>query len=191
MAEYAKMTYGSLAYDPFGTAAPQIEIPEEPREARPEPEAKERPAERVRIVDEEAVRIETKNRRSMTVYLLLTIPAMLVCTALLLLLLRSYSRLTALSAESAAMESRITELKAEQKRLEVLSESAYNMEEVEQKARSVYGMIKADGEQFVYLHDTAEDVAVILDRDAVSSDFAGRFLTALEKVKAYFTRFGS
>ena len=43
MAEFADMTLGSLAYDPFGTAAPQIDFPPETEDIPPQPPVETQP----------------------------------------------------------------------------------------------------------------------------------------------------
>lgn len=167
MADYAELTFGSLAYDPFGTAAPQIDFPPEPEEPRPaavpRPEARPTPRQRVRVRTEEEARAEAQARVRGRILAAFAVPAAAVCVVLLVLLLQSYSRLTALSDESARLESRISALKEERSRLEIACESAFNMEEVEQTAHTVIGMVKADTDQVIYLRSTAEDVAVILE----------------------------
>lgn len=189
MADYADLTFGSLAYDPFGTAAPQIEFPPEPEE--PAPAAIPRPAERpavrprTRTRTEEELRAEAQARVRGGILAAFAIPAALVCVVMLVLLLQSFTKLTAISDEAAALESRITELRTEQSRLEIACESAFNMEEVEQTAHTVIGMVKADSDQVAYLRSTAEDMAVILDDELAKEPLLERAADLIRQVLSY------
>jgi len=102
------------------------------------------------------------------------------------MLLQAHIRLAALSDESAALESRIAELRDVQARLEIQSESAFNMEEVEQTARTVIGMIKADSDQVSYLRSTSQDVAVILEAGRKEPTLWTRLGAFFESLEAYF-----
>ena len=182
-------TYGSLAYDPFGAAAPQIEFPPEteapPRPAE-EPRPYARPRQRVRLgTREELAAIAARRRHTALVAVVLT-PLAVACLVLVVMLLQAHIRLAAVSDEAAALESRIAELRAAQARLEIQSESAFNMEEVEQTARTVIGMIKADSDQVSYLRSTSQDVAVILEAGRREATVWTRLGAVLEKIEAYF-----
>ena len=171
MADFADLTLGSLAYDPFGTAAPQIEYPPE-TEAVPQPPipeaqpAKEaQPRQRVRLgTAEDAAALAAQRRRGRLIAAVM-VPLAAACLVLLVLLLQAYTRLTAVSSEAARLETRIAQLQVAHARLEIQCESAFNMEEVEQTARTTIGMIKADTDQAIYLRSTTEDLAVVLDPD--------------------------
>ncbi len=194
MAEFIDLTLGSLAYDPFGTAAPQIEYPPEPEEvpsspipeARPSREAQ--PRQRVRLgTREDAVALAAQRRRNRRIAACLA-PMAAACLVLLVLLLQSYTRLTAISSEAAHLETRIAELRAAHSRLEIQCESAFNMEEVEQTARSTIGMIKADSDQAIYLRSTTEDLAVILDPNRKPATLLRRLERLWDRTAAYLRR---
>ena len=189
MADYADLTFGSLAYDPFGTAAPQIDFPPEPEEAPPAaaPRPEERPVARprTRVRTEEELRAEAQARVRGRILAAFSVPAALICVAMLVLLLKSYSRLTAISDEAAALESRIAAMEVERSRLEIACESAFNMEEVEQTAHTVIGMVKADSDQVAYLHSTSQDVAVVLNDGAASEPLLERAADFLRRLLSY------
>ena len=171
MAEFADLTLGSLAYDPYGTAAPQIDFP--PAEETPPVSVPEAPAPAARPARERRVRLGTAEdaaalaaqRRRGRLIAAVMVPLAAACLVLLVLLLQAYTRLTAVSSEAARLETRIAQLQAAHARLEIQCESAFNMEEVEQTARTTIGMIKADTDQAIYLRSTTEDLAVVLDPD--------------------------
>ena len=190
MAEFADMTLGSLAYDPFGTAAPQIDfppetedIPQQPPVQAPAREAQ--PRQRVRLgaaVDAAALAAQRRRDRLIAAVM---VPLAAACIVLLVLLLQAHTRLTAVSSEAARLESRISQLQAAHARLEIQCESAFNMEDVELTARATIGMIKADNDQAVYLRSTTEDLAVILDPNRKPSGLLKRLERFLDRTAEY------
>ena len=186
MADFADLTLGSLAYDPFGTAAPQIDFPPETEELPQQPPREAQPRQRVRLgsVEDAAARAAAR-RRSRLIAAVLT-PMAVACLVLLVLLLQAYTRLTAVSSEAAHLETRIAQLQAAHARLEIQCESAFNMEEVEQTARTTLGMIKADTDQAVYLRSTTEDLAVVLDPNRKPAGVLKKLERLWDRVTAYF-----
>lgn len=190
MAKYAGLSFGSLAYDPFSTSAPQIEFPPETEQdpdilRNPAEEAASREnvyqqPEQVLTISPEELRAEAQARIFRRIVAAVAIPVGAVCAVLLVLLLRSYMDLTAISNETANLEKQVSALRSEHSRLEIECESVFNMEEVEQTAKSVIGMVKADADQVMYLRSTAEDVAMVMDPPAGES--------ALEKSAGFFRR---
>ena len=191
MADFADLTLGSLAYDPFGTAAPQIDLPPEPEEFPPQPPTETQPREsaqprrRARLgTAEEAAALAAQRRRGRLIAAFM-IPMAAACLVLVVLLLQAHTRLTAISSEAARLETRIAELRADRDRLEIQCESAFNMEEVEMTARTAIGMIKADSDQAVYLRSTTEDLAVVLDPNRKPASLLKRLERFLDRVAAY------
>ena len=192
MADETKLTFGSLAYDPFNSAVPEFDLtPEEaeqpPREAQAS-EAQPRPRQRVRIATPEDVAARAAARVRARVFALVTIPLAAACLIALVLLLQAHTRLTAISSEASRLETRIADLEAERARLQIRSESAFHMDEVEQTARTVIGMIKADADQAVYLRSTSEDVAMILSTEGQGPALLRRARDFFRRVQAYFTQ---
>jgi len=189
MAELADLTYGSLAYDPLSTAAPQIDFPPEP-EAPPRPAEEPRPyaqpRQRVRLGTREELAALAAGRRRTALAAAVLVPLAAACLVLVVMLLQAHIRLAAVSDEAAALETRIAELRAVRARLEIQSESAFNMEEVEQTARTVIGMIKADSDQVSYLRSTSQDVAVILEAGRREATVWSRLNGFFERIGAYF-----
>ena len=196
MPDYADLTVGSLAYDPFGTAAPQIDFPPEPerepiRQPAPAPETQTGERRRVRLGTAEEAAARAAARRSTLITAAVMTPAVLACMVLLVLLLQANIRLTAVSSEASRLERRIAALETERSRLEVQCESAFNMEEVEQIARTSIGMIKADTDQAIYLRSTSEDLAVILVGERKAPSLLMRVGRVLDRLGAYFTSGGA
>ena len=197
MPDFADLTLGSLAYDPFGTAAPQIDFPprqeEEPLPQQPEPAPEAQSGERRRVrlgtAEDAAARAAARRRTLLTAAVMA--PAVVACMVLIVLLLQANIRLTAISSEAARLERRIAALQTERSRLEIQCESAFNMEEVEQVARTTIGMIKADTDQAIYLRSTTEDLAVILDGERKAPSLLMRVGRFLDRLGAYFTSGGA
>ncbi len=190
MADQTDLTFGSLAYDPFGPAVPEFEFPPEEPVRQPQapqaPQARPVPRERVRIATAEDTAARAAARVRAGIFAAVSIPLAAACLVFLVLLLQAHTRLTAVSSEAARLESRIYALQAERSRLEIQSESVFNMEEVEQTARSTIGMIKADTDQAVFLRSTTEDVAVILADDGKKDSLLRRAEALLRRIEAYF-----
>ena len=191
MAEFADLTLGSLAYDPFGTAAPQIDFPPETEDFPPQPPVETQPLReaqprgRVRLgTAEDAAALAAQRRRNRLIAAVM-VPMAAACLVLLVLLLQAHTRLTAVSSEAAHLETRIARLQAEHARLEIQCESAFNMEEVELTARTAIGMIKADTDQAVYLRSTTEDLAVVLDPNRKPASLLKRLERFLDRAAAY------
>lgn len=183
MADYAELVYGNLAYDRFGTAAPVIEAPffpqEEVQQPQAEPQAEAQPREKVSV--RTAAEARPQARVNVSLFALLGIPAVILC---MVLLLKSYIQLTALSQESAALETRIAQLQEEQTRLEIAYESTFDMAQVEQQAKAELGMVKAGTEQVSYIRSSSGDVAVILQQDS-GAGHVEKARSFLEKMLAY------
>ena len=190
MADQTDLTFGSLAYDPFGSAVPEFEFPPEEPVRQPQapqaPQARPASRERVRIATAEDTAARAAARVRAGIFAAVSIPLAAACLVFLVLLLQAHTRLTAVSSEAAQLESRIYALQAERSRLEIQSESVFNMEEVEQTARSTIGMIKADTDQAVFLRSTTEDVAVILADDGKKDSLLRRAEALLRRIEAYF-----
>ncbi len=194
MADFADLTLGSLAYDPFGTAAPQIDFPPETEEFPPQPPTETQPREsaqprrRVRLgTAEKAAALAAQRRRGRLIAAFM-IPMAAACLVLVVLLLQAHTRLTAISSEAARLETRIAELRADRDRLEIQCESAFNMEEVEMTARTAIGMIKADSDQAIYLRSTTEDLAVVLDPNRKPANLWKRLERLWDRMAAYLSR---
>ena len=176
MSDYANVLFGNLAYNNAGTAAPDITYP---REVEPQTEEAV-PAARPRPQTEERVRANTKAKPKVSQPLpLFAILGTIAVAFVMILLLQSHVKLTELSNEAALFEGKIADLKVKQARLEIDYEKAFDLEEVEAYAMAELGMVKAGNEQIVFINNTLDDKAVILNPNGVTS------LTS--KVKTFFS----
>ncbi len=194
MAEFIDLTLGSLAYDPFGTAAPQIDFPPETEDIPPQPPVETQPLreaqprQRVHLGTREDAFAQAAARRRGRLIAAVMVPLAAACLVMAVLLLQAHTRLTAVSSEAARLESRIADLQAAHSRLEIQCESAFNMEEVELTARTAIGMIKADSDQAIYLRSTTEDLAVVLDPNRKPANLWKRLERLWDRMAAYLSR---
>jgi hypothetical protein len=176
MSDYANVLFGNLAYNNAGTAAPDINYPHEDNSqasqaipaARPRPQAEERV--------KAGIRAKPKAGQPLPLFAIL---GTLAVAFVMILLLQSHVKLTELSNEAALLEEKIADLKVKQARLEINYEKAFDLEQVEAYAMAELGMVKAGNEQIVFVNNTLDDKAVILNTKTAAS------LTS--KVKAFIS----
>lgn len=155
----------------FGSAAPQLDIPE--------PEAQERPKERV------SIRSKTKavSRQGISLFAV----AGWACVAVLAVaLLMSYIELNTIANESYELSSELAELQAEETRLMIAYESTFQLDEIEEYAVNMLGMVRADNGQIKYLDNRAEDQAVIISDTGANSGVSASLKSFFTAIAEYF-----
>jgi cell division protein FtsL len=86
------------------------------------------------------------------------------CAAVMLVFaLMAQIQLTAVSDETAQLETKLAELETEQTKLLIGYESAFNLTEIEEYAIGTLGMQKPRSDQVFYIEGGAPDKAVILE----------------------------
>lgn len=115
---------------------------------------------------------------------LLTVAGFALAAVMLVLLLMSHIRMTALSDAAAASQTRLTELSEQQHKLQAQYEQAFSLSEVERYATQELGMQKPRASQIVYLDaiggsDRAE---IITPEEEPWLDFS----LLLDAVRSYF-----
>jgi len=90
---------------------------------------------------------------------------------MLVILLASYIQLTELSAESARLETELSELNDTAQKLNIAYTSAFNMAEIESYARNNLGMSEPSSSQIYYLESQSEDRSYILVTEGDGRDF--------------------
>lgn len=151
----------------YGSAAPELETPERPLE-----EEQERTAARP------AVRPRVRQRLRVPLFALLGWALVVV---LLTSLILSYIELNSIADETYTLNKQITELMEERTQLKIKYESTFKLDEIEQYATNIIGMVPADNSQIRYLNDQAEDQAVILNRETGFTAWLRNFVTALSE----------
>ncbi|MCL1828143.1 MAG: cell division protein FtsL [Oscillospiraceae bacterium] len=167
--------FGNLAYDSLNPAA-EVELPREKSKGisfRPKREY------------EKSITAKTFFRPKQHVA-----PTAVIgfagAAVLIVFLLMARIQLTAVSNESAILETQIMQLKTEQTRLLIEYESAFNPSEIEEYAMEFLGMQKPGSDQVIYIDAGASDKVVIPKTEtSVYNGFMSRlfnFIPGLEKL---------
>lgn len=173
-------TYGSAAYDLDRLENYDIPL-EESYEAQPA--EKTLPRERVwerEYVDARAEAIEqAKAAQSISV---LSVAGFVAAAALMVFILLSYVKLTEISFEVSSLNTTISELSAQQKKLEVEYALAFNVNEVEDYVENVLGMVKmTEANTTVYSMQRDNEAEVLGGDSALGGvlDRVGKFISSL------------
>lgn len=184
-----KPTARSAAYD-YASAGYYEEVPSYGRRsARPAPPPttrrvrewiRETPDERVDEI--EARPISRKGQGISPVTLL----GFALAALLLVTLLMSHIRMTALSDAAAASQTRLTELTEQQHKLQARYEEVFSLSEVERYATEELGMQKPRAGQITYLDALGgSDRAVIIEPESSEGLFSALALV-FDSVRSYF-----
>lgn len=155
----------------FGSAAPAFDIPETQEETRPR----------------ERVSIRSKAKAVSRQGVSLLAVAGWACVAVLAVaLLLSYVELNIISNESHELSAELESLKIEEVRLMIDYESTFRLDEVEEYATNMLGMVKSDNGQVKYLDNRAEDQAVILNDTGANTGFSAALKSFFISIAEYF-----
>lgn len=161
----------------FGSAAPALERPE-PKAGS---EAKRIPLERVSIRTD--AQEKPLARQGISLFAL----AGWVCiAALAILLIMSYTELNTISDRTHTLAVQMDELKLQETKLKIDYESTFKLDEVEEYASNMLGMVKAESGQVKYLNDRAGDQAVVISDGGAGSGFMAKLKSLLTSVSEYF-----
>lgn len=174
---YASATFGSLAYDFQRTEAPEIDYEEAPVK-----KPKRRVEERVKVESERKAKAATKVKTGVSFF---TIVGIMGAAAMLVLVLMGYVHLTKVSAETNAIQRKITELKTTEAKLKVKYESTFDLTKVEEYAVARLGMVPATSSQVIYLNSSLPDKAEIIT-DKGNSGMLSNLTSFLSRVVEYF-----
>lgn len=155
----------------FGSAAPQIDIPE--------PEVTERPQEKV------SIRTKTKPAAKQGISLF-AVAGWASVIVLAVALLTSYVELNVIANESYELREELETLQIEETKLQIEYESTFRLDEVEEYATNMLGMVRADSDQVKYLDNRAEDQAVILDTNSVETGISASLKSLFTTIAEYF-----
>lgn len=155
----------------FGSAAPQLEYPE--------PKVEERPRERVSIRTEK----KAVSRQGISLF---AIAGWASVAVLAVALLMSYIELNTIANQSYELRSQLEELEMEETRLMIEYESTFQLDEVEEYAINMLGMVRADDDQVKYLDNRAEDQAIVLAENNVSVGFSAKLKSFFTSIAEYF-----
>lgn len=155
----------------FGSAAPQIELPE--------PEVLERPQEKV------SIRTKTKTAAKQGISLF-AVAGWASVIVLAVALLMSYVELNTIANESYELREELEALQIEETKLQIEYESTFRLDEVEEYATNMLGMVRAGNDQVKYLSNRAVDQAVILDTNGVETGISASLKSLFTTIAEYF-----
>lgn len=155
----------------FGSAAPQIELPE--------PEVLERPQEKV------SIRTKTKTAAKQGISLF-AVAGWASVIVLAVALLMSYVELNTIANESYELREELEALQIEETKLQIEYESTFRLDEVEEYATNMLGMVRAGNDQVKYLSNRAVDQAVILDTNSVETGISASLKSLFTTIAEYF-----
>ena len=155
----------------FGSAAPQIELPE--------PEVLERPQEKV------SIRTKTKTAAKQGISLF-AVAGWASVIVLAVALLMSYVELNTIANESYELREELEALQIEETKLQIEYESTFRLDEVEEYATNMLGMVSAGNDQVKYLSNRAVDQAVILDTNGVETGISASLKSLFTTIAEYF-----
>ena len=155
----------------FGSAAPQLDIPE--------PETAERPKERV------SIRSKTKavSRQGISLF---AVAGWASVAVLAVALIMSYIELNTIANQSYELKEELETLQIEETRLMIEYESTFQLDEIEEYATNMLGMVRADNDQIKYLDNRAEDQAVMLSESSAGTGFSAGLKSFFTAIAEYF-----
>jgi len=167
--------YGSLAYDFNNPIFFPDDTLDEPVKAPAPPKTKTR--------QQAAVRTAVRAKQAVAPFAIIGA----VCVAVLLvftLFLRI--QLTQVTDETVQLSEKLEELKAENAKLLIKYESAFNLNEIEDYAINVLGMQRPRSDQIYYVDSSAPDKAVVLQEEEEKSGLVERLEDFLALIGEYF-----
>jgi len=155
----------------FGSAAPQLDIPE--------PEVVERPRERVSI----RTKTKTATQQGISLFAVAGWVSMIVLAVALLM---SYIELNTIANESYELKEKLEVLQIEETKLQIEYESTFRLDDIEEYATNMLGMVRADNDQIKYLSNRAEDQAVMMAGSNVETGISASLKSLFTTIAEYF-----
>lgn len=155
----------------FGSAAPQLDIPE--------PEVVERPRERVSI----RTKTKTATQQGISLFAVAGWVSMIVLAVALLM---SYIELNTIANESYELKEELEVLQIEETKLQIEYESTFRLDDIEEYATNMLGMVRADNDQIKYLSNRAEDQAVMMAGSNVETGISASLKSLFTTIAEYF-----
>jgi cell division protein FtsL len=166
--------FGSLAYDFDNPELYREEYTTAQPAARPKPRVQTRVHTRARAV--------VHTRQSIAP---LSLVGMLAAAFLLVTAILAQAQIIGISSRSVELRQELETLEAQQAKLRIAYESAFNMAEIEEYAVHSLGMQKPQADQVFYIDTSSPDKAVVI-AGSESVGFVDRVSDTLSGLFAYF-----
>lgn len=174
----SRPTYGSVAYD-LGAVPGYYDRPAESEKPAAEPREKTRKQSKIVVRGAHVAQERPGISFSAAV-------GYLVVAALLVLVLLAFINLTETNAETVELQSQLSTLNDEGKKLEAAYKASFNMTDVADYAQNVLGMVPAGESNIERLEVEKEDMAVILDGGSGQTKSEGSAIGFLASLMSYF-----
>ncbi len=155
----------------FGSAAPQLDVPQ--------PEVVERPKEKVSV----RTNVKTAPGQGISLFAVAGWACVIVLAVSLLM---SYIQLNAIANESYELKETLEALQIQETKLQIEYESTFRLDDVEEYATNMLGMVRADADQVKYLSNRAQDQAVVIAGNNVETGFAAGIKSLFTTISEYF-----
>lgn len=171
--------YGSNAYD-LGRVRQYSNAQAVP-ERSPRPDT--RPA--TKPVVKTAPKVAPRTQRAYGVSLF-AVAGFAVVAALMVFVLLAHVRFNEISSETVALQTQLTALNEDERRLQIAYEDVFDVNEVEEYATNVLGMTKPLESQLATITAIAYDKAVVIDTTGDTLGVKENLATFLSSLVAYF-----
>lgn len=155
----------------FGSAAPQLDIPKAKEQ--------ERPQERVRL----RAAAKAVNSQGISVF---AIAGWISAAVLAVAIIMSYIELNTVASQKYELKTELETLQTEETRLMITYESTFQLDEIEEYATNMLGMVRADSDQIKYLDNQAEDQAVVVDGSGAGTGVSAALKSFFTAAAEYF-----
>lgn len=150
-------TYGSVAYQPEYTAGSAAR--ENPRREGPQHQRRPRVQPRERVAVRPSVQV--REQSAVSVFAIVGFAAVAVC---LFMVLTAGIQLVMVADQTYDLQSELTELKSEEKKLQAQYELAYDLAVIEKEMTTSGAMVKASTANTVYLDLSETDSVIYYER---------------------------
>lgn len=175
--KYAGAIYGNLA---LGTSAAEAAPGVIKRPART------RQQENEVVYKKPKVQVKTRRRVKSQGISAFAIVGCICIACLCLLIIMSYIRLTELSHKTSRLTAELNILKEQEDKLRLEYESAFDLNEIEDYAINILGMVKAGDNEVYYLQSRSDDKAVILDENENKKGILDTISSLLSSLANFF-----
>lgn len=175
--KYANAIYGNLALGASAAEAAPGVIKSPAKARQPENEA---------VYEKPKVQVKSRARAKSQGISAFAIVGCICIACLSLLIIMSYIRLTELSHKTSELTAQLSTLKEQEGKLLLEYESAFDLNEIEEYAVNILGMVKAGDNQVYYLQSRTEDKAVILEESENKKGILDTISSLLSSLADFF-----
>lgn len=148
--------------------------------------ARTRRQENEAVSEKPKVQVRTRARAKSQGISVFAIVGCICIACLCLLIIMSYIRLTELSDKTSELTAELGVLKEQEAKLRLEYESAFDLNQIEEYAINILGMVKAGDNQVYYLRSRSDDKAVILEDEGNKKGILDTISSLLSSLADFF-----